>query len=102
MGFALAVSLLASVLTREDTSAGVVAGILGVLLCALGPAIHLAQGYFSPGAQHSLWWLRLSPAYGPFLVWGSLRSGFGPATSSGACLRLCAGTFSDWLGWCSG
>jgi ABC-type transport system involved in multi-copper enzyme maturation permease subunit len=76
MLFALALSLLASVLTREDGTAVVLATVLGALLCALTPAIYLAQSYFSPGAKPSLWWLRLSPAYGARLVWSGFGSGF--------------------------
>jgi ABC-type transport system involved in multi-copper enzyme maturation permease subunit len=76
MLFALAVSLLASVLTREDGTALVLANVLGVLLCGLTPAIYLAQTHFSPGSKPSLWWLRLSPAYGPFLAGRGLESGF--------------------------
>jgi hypothetical protein len=76
MVFALAVSLLASVLTREDGAAVVLAQTLEVLLCGLAPAIYLAQVHFSPLAKPSLWWLRLSPAYGPYLVWRGFSSGF--------------------------
>lgn len=76
MLFALAMSLLASVLTRDDGAAVVLASCLGVLLCALAPAIYLARSYFAPGATPHAWWLRLSPAYGPYLVWTAFRSGF--------------------------
>ncbi len=76
MFFALAVSLLASVLTREDGTAVVLANVLGAVLCVLTPAIYVAQSHFSPGASPSLWWLRLSPAYGPHLVWSGFYSGF--------------------------
>jgi ABC-type transport system involved in multi-copper enzyme maturation permease subunit len=78
MLFALAVSLLASVLTREDGAAVVVANVLGALLCLLAPAISLAHSQFSTLARPSMWWLRLSPAYGPYLVWRGFNSGFGP------------------------
>src|SRR5262249_48304105 len=37
------------------------------LLCAVTPAIYFAQQFFS-GTQPSPWWLRLSPAYGPYLI----------------------------------
>ena len=76
MLFALAVSLLGSVLTQDDGAATVLAVVVGAGLCVLTPAIFLAQSHFSPGAAPSLWWLRLSPAYGPQLVWRGLRSGF--------------------------
>jgi len=75
----LALSLLASALTRDEGSAVILAFVLGVLLCGLTPAIYLAQSYFSLGATHSLWWLRLSPIYGPLLVNAGFRSGFSPA-----------------------
>ncbi|HTA29035.1 MAG TPA: ABC transporter permease subunit, partial [Candidatus Cybelea sp.] len=76
MLFALAISLLASVLTQEDGTAIVLAHVLGVFLCLLTPAIYLAQSHFSPSAKPSLWCLRLSPAYGPYLVWTGFSSGF--------------------------
>ena len=41
----------------------------------LTPAIYFAQSYFSPSAASSLWWLPLSPTYGPLLVWRGFRSG---------------------------
>ena len=76
MLLALAVSLLASVLARDDGTAVVLAHVLGVLLCGLTPAIYLAQTQFSPLAKPSLWWLRLSPTYSPYLIWHGFRSGF--------------------------
>ena len=77
MLFALTVSLLASVLMREDGAAVVLAVALGALLCVLPPALYLAQAHYSAG-KPSLWLLRLSPAYGPSLVWSAFRSGFRP------------------------
>jgi ABC-type transport system involved in multi-copper enzyme maturation permease subunit len=76
MLFALAISLLASVLTRDDGTAVVLANVLGVMLCALMPAIYLTQTHFSLLARPSPWWLCLSPAYGPYLVWRGFGSGF--------------------------
>ncbi len=73
--FALAVSLLASVLTRDDGMAVVLASVLALLLCALPPLLHTAQAAFSVGGAASAWWLRLSPAYGPYLVWRGLGVG---------------------------
>lgn len=76
----LSLSLLASVLSRDDGTATVLAVTFAALLCLFTPAIYLAQSFFAPGAKLSLWWLRLSPAYGPYLVWGGLRFGLrGPA-----------------------
>jgi ABC-type transport system involved in multi-copper enzyme maturation permease subunit len=60
MLFVLAVSLLASVLTREDGAAFVLANTLGALLCVLTPAIYLAQSRFSLRAAPSRWWLQLT------------------------------------------
>ncbi len=77
MFFALAVSLLASVLTREDGTALVLAMVLGAVVCVLTPAISLAQSHFFPGARPSVWWLCVSPAHGPHLVWSGLGFGFG-------------------------
>jgi ABC-type transport system involved in multi-copper enzyme maturation permease subunit len=105
MLFALAVSLLASVLTREDGAAIVLANVLGALLCVLPPAFYQAQSHFSPLSAPSLWWLRLSPAYGPFLVWRGFKSGFGPVersefwinlplTLGWSMLALCAAAFA--------
>ena len=77
MLFALAVSLLGSVLTQDDGTAVVLAVVVGAGLCILTPAIYLARSHFSPATAHSLWWLRLSPAYGAHLVWRGFGSGFG-------------------------
>jgi ABC-type transport system involved in multi-copper enzyme maturation permease subunit len=77
MLLALALSLLASAVTREGSAAVVLTFVLGVFLCGVTPAIYLAQSHFSPGATPSPWGLRLSPAYGPFLIQTSFRSGFG-------------------------
>jgi hypothetical protein len=76
MLFALAVSLLASALSREDTTAVVLANVIGALLCVLPPAIYLAASHFSPGTKPSLWLLRMSPAYGPYLLWRGGGAGF--------------------------
>lgn len=78
MFFVLAVSLLASALTREDGAAVILANVPLVLLCALPPAIFLAQSHFSSAAAPSLWWLRVSPAYAPRLVWSNFRGAFPP------------------------
>jgi ABC-type transport system involved in multi-copper enzyme maturation permease subunit len=67
--FVLAVCLLASVLTRDDGTATILAGVLLFLLCCAGPLVYLAQRQFSPAATSSSVWLLLSPAYGPFLLW---------------------------------
>jgi len=76
MLFALAVSLLASALTREDTTAVVLANVLWAVICLLPAAIYLALSHLSSSAKPSLWWLRLSPAYGPYLLWRGGGSGF--------------------------
>jgi ABC-type transport system involved in multi-copper enzyme maturation permease subunit len=82
MLFALAVSLLASVLSQDDGAAVVLAVVMGAALCVLTPAIYLAQTAFSVGAKPSAWWLLLSPAYGPALIWTGFSSGFSPAAAS--------------------
>jgi ABC-type transport system involved in multi-copper enzyme maturation permease subunit len=78
MLFALAISMLASVLAREEGAASVLAFSFGAALCVLPPAIYSAQEYLSTGSAPSSWWLRLSPAYGPRLLWTSFRTGFLP------------------------
>jgi ABC-type transport system involved in multi-copper enzyme maturation permease subunit len=75
MLFALSVSLLASVLMREDGAAVVMAVVFGALLCVVPPALYLAKSHYSAG-KPSLWLMRMSPAYGPSLLWGGLRLGF--------------------------
>ena len=100
MLFALAVSLLASVLTQDDGTATVLAVVMGAVLCVVTPAIYFAQSHFSPGAALSLWWLRLSPAYGPLLVWRGFRSGFGPGTGAEFWLNL--GVTLAWSALCLG
>lgn len=76
MFFALSVSLLASVLTQEDGTAIMLANIIGGALCLVPVAVHMAQISFSPAGNFSDWWLCLSPAYGPYLVWRGFSSGF--------------------------
>lgn len=76
MLFALAVTMLASVLTREEGVAVVLSFVAGTLVCVLTPTIYYAQEHFSPGSSPSLWWWRLSPAYGPHLLWHGLGSRF--------------------------
>jgi hypothetical protein len=66
--FALAVTLLGSVLTEEEGAALVLAAVLGLGLCLLPVGIYFAQLQFA-SLLPSNWWLRLSPAYGLFLVW---------------------------------
>ena len=100
MLFALAVSLLGSVLTQDDGTAVVLAVVVGAGLCVLTPAIYLAQSHFSPTTAHSLWWWRLSPAYGPHLVWGGFRSGFGAAEAAEFWLNL--GVTVAWSALCLG
>ena len=70
--FALAVTLLASVLTQDDGAAIVLVGVLAALLCAVPAMVYWGQAHFAPGAEPSSAWLRLSPAYGPYLVWRGL------------------------------
>jgi len=97
--FALAVSLLASVLTEEEGAAISLAWALLLVLCLAGPVMRVAHSYFSSGASSSEWWLRLSPAYGPWLVFTRFRSA--PAAEfwnnfvitlawSGVCLAIAA------------
>jgi ABC-type transport system involved in multi-copper enzyme maturation permease subunit len=102
--FVLAVCLLASVLTRDDGTALIVAAVLLFLLCGVGPLVYLAQSRFSPGAIPSSAWLLLSPAYGPYLVWRGL--GATPVSEfwrnwgmtlawSGLCLGTAAATLNS-------
>jgi len=100
MLFALAVSLLGSVLSQDDGTAVVLAAVVGAALCILTPAIYLAQTHFSLGATSSLWWLRLSPAYGPKLVWRGFRSGFGAEAVAEFWLNL--GVTVAWSALCLG
>src|SRR5438093_8093606 len=65
--FALSVALLASVLSDDDGAAVLLAAWIGLAICALPPVVSLANGYFS-GTPASPWGLRLSPAYGAWLV----------------------------------
>jgi hypothetical protein len=75
--FAVAVGLLASVLTEDDSAAVVIAAVLATVICALPPAIYQAQSVFS-SAQPSVWWPRLGPAYAAWSIywtWAGLWSG---------------------------
>ena len=76
--FVLAVSLLASVLTRDEGTAVILTSVLLFLLCGTGPMIYLAQAEFSPAVTLPTVWLLSSPAYGPYLTW----RGFGATTVS--------------------
>src|SRR5262249_5086837 len=82
MLLALGLSLLASVLTTEEGSAVVLAVVFWTLLCVITPSIYIAQSHFSTGSVPSLWWWRLSPAYGARLVWNGFSSGFDPVARS--------------------
>ncbi len=77
--FVLAVCLLASVLTRDDGTAVILAAVLLFLVCGAGPLLYLADSRFSAGTGISSAWLWLSPAYGPYLVW----RGIGLTSTSG-------------------
>ena len=80
---ALAITLLASVLTTDEGAAVALAAVVAVVLCGLPWAIHFTLGHLS-AAPPSAWWLRLSPAYAPWLVW----NGRAPRTEIGSCLGL--------------
>ena len=65
---ALALTLLASVLTSEEGASVALAAALGAGLCILPIAVHFARlrlGATPPDG----WWLRLSPAYIPWKIW---------------------------------
>jgi hypothetical protein len=76
MLLAVTVSLLASVLSREEGAAILLANVLLAVLCLLPYAIHLTLSHLSPGGRPSVWWLRLSPAFGPRLIWNGFYAGF--------------------------
>lgn len=78
MLFALAISMLASVLAREEGAASVLAFAIGAALCLLPLAIYFAQTNLSARPNLSHGWLELSPAYGPWLLWNSFQHGFLP------------------------
>src|SRR5439155_15434327 len=75
--FILAVSLLGSILAEDEGVALLIAGGLAVALCLGPPAVYEAEKYFSSSARASDWWFRISPAYGPYLVW-TRRAAFSP------------------------
>jgi len=72
LAFALAVTLLASVLTEDDGAAMVLVVVLAVIVSAAPALIYLVQMHLSPGTTSAAWWLRLSPAYGACLIWTGL------------------------------
>ena len=72
LAFALAVTLLASVLTEDDGAAMVLVVVLAVIVSAAPALIYLVQMHLSPGTTSAAWWLRLSPAYGAYLIWTGL------------------------------
>src|SRR5262249_29839916 len=75
--FGLAISILASVLTDDDGQAVLLTSALALALCGIPVMAYLAQNTLSPGAGASSWALRLSPAYGPWLIFHR----FSPAPS---------------------
>jgi hypothetical protein len=79
MLLAVTVSLFASTLSREDGAAVMLANVMLAMLCLLPYGVHVAVSHLSPGGNPSAWWLRLSPAYGPRLIWSGFSSGFRPA-----------------------
>jgi len=68
MLFALAVGLLASTLTEDDSAAVVLAVVLAALICALPPAVCHAQLVLAH-VRPPVWLQRLSPAYGAWSIW---------------------------------
>jgi ABC-type transport system involved in multi-copper enzyme maturation permease subunit len=79
MFFSLAISLLGSVLARDDGAAVVLSAILGGSISLLTVGIYLGQSHFAPQSSPSRDWLIVSPAYGPFVVWNGLQTGLSPA-----------------------
>jgi len=66
--FVISMSLLASILTRDDGAAVIVAATIGLLVCGTGPLFYYGSIHFASGTKLSPWLLRLSPAYGPWLI----------------------------------
>jgi len=89
--FVLAVTLLASVLTKEEGATVIASVAIGVILCGLPIAIYLAQAQLAPSPPNQ-GWLRLSPAYAPWLIW----NGRAPRREIGSCLGL----MTAWSGLC--
>jgi hypothetical protein len=75
--FALAITLLASALTRDEGAAFLLAVALGAIICGGGPAIYFLKksfGFMAPDTQ----WLLTSPAYGGYLVLTGFARGSAP------------------------
>lgn len=83
MLFVLSMSLLASVLARDETGAIALCFVLITVICSITPAIVFAQSHFAANSSPSTHWLLLSPAFGPRLVWRGLRTGFDAAAQAG-------------------
>jgi len=92
--FVLAMCLLASILTRDDGAAVILATTLLIVVCGAGPLIYLAQSKFSAAGTGSSDWLMMSPAYGPYLTW----RGFGLTPASEFWNNL--GVTLAWSGLC--
>jgi ABC-type transport system involved in multi-copper enzyme maturation permease subunit len=71
--FALSVSLLASVLTEDDGAAVLLACLVALFICGAPLVLYLADQQFS-GNTFGSGWLRVSPAYGPWLVFTRFSS----------------------------
>jgi ABC-type transport system involved in multi-copper enzyme maturation permease subunit len=78
MLLALSLSLLASVLSRDEGTAVTLTTVFAALLCLATPIIYYANTHFTPGGAASIWWLRLSPGYGAHLIANGLSGTFGP------------------------
>ncbi len=74
MLLALAVGLLASALTVDESAAVVLAAALGTAICALPVAVYYGLWAISAG-QPSLGWLRLSPGWAAWSIWDAIGIG---------------------------
>jgi hypothetical protein len=92
--FALAVSLLASVLCEDEGTAVVFTVVLGVFLVGFPSAIYLAQNLLSNGSPPWSWLLLCNPAYGPWLVFGKFSAAQASAFWGNSLVTLCGSAIS--------
>lgn len=75
--FTLAVSMLASILFDDESTASTTAWVIAAGLCLIPMAIYFTGRLFSGPLSVSNTWLLFSPAYGPYLVFKAFKGGSG-------------------------
>jgi hypothetical protein len=89
LGFCIAMGLLASVLHRDGGQAHTTAVAVTGVLCLATPLLRWLGSHSAGGGVVSGEWLTLSPAYAPFLVFGSFPAAAVRLFWTGSEITLC-------------